>query len=174
MPVPSTNTSLDDIQTEFGGSNPISLSEYYSGGPLVPAGSPAPNGPIPSSGQISIGEFRGSTKISYITATGGTTSTASGFKYHKFTGPGTFTVSALGTPGQNHVDVLVVGGGGGGGGRGGNDGAGGGGAGGFRQIDTIPVTTTGYPVTIGSGAGSSSDRQKGQSGGSSAALGYTS
>ena len=125
MAVPSTNTSLNDIQTEFGGSNPISISEYYSGGPLVPAGSPAPNGPIPSSGQISIGEFRGSTKISYITATGGTTSTASGFKYHKFTGPGTFTVSALGTPGQNHVDVVVVGGGGGGGGRGGNDGAGG-------------------------------------------------
>ena len=30
MAVPSTNTSLSDIQTEFGGSNPIQLSEYYS------------------------------------------------------------------------------------------------------------------------------------------------
>ena len=49
MAVPSTNTSMDDIQDEFGGSNPISLSEYYSGGPLVPSGAPAPNGPIPSS-----------------------------------------------------------------------------------------------------------------------------
>ena len=65
MAVPSTNTSLDDIQTEFGGSNPISLSEYYSGGPLVPAGSPAPNGPIPSSGQISIGIQRINKNILY-------------------------------------------------------------------------------------------------------------
>ena len=59
MAVPSTNVGLSSIQTEFGGSPPISLSEYYSSGPLVPAGTPAPNGPIPSSGQISIGQFRG-------------------------------------------------------------------------------------------------------------------
>lgn len=40
--------SLGDIQTEFGGSNPISLSEYYD----VAAG-------IPASGAISIGDFYG-------------------------------------------------------------------------------------------------------------------
>jgi hypothetical protein len=58
MPVPSTNTKLSDIQTTFGGSNPIQISEYYAGGSFVPATAPAPNGPIPSSGQISIGQFR--------------------------------------------------------------------------------------------------------------------
>ena len=39
MAVPS-NPKLSDIQTEFGGSNPIELTEYYSGGPLVPATTP--------------------------------------------------------------------------------------------------------------------------------------
>lgn len=74
MPVPSTNTKFSDIQTEFGGSNPIQLSEYYSGGPLVPAGSPAPNGPIPSAGQISVGQFRASAKAleaDYLVISGG-------------------------------------------------------------------------------------------------------
>ena len=74
MAVPTTNTSLDDIQTEFGGSNPISLSEYYLGGPNVAPGSPAPNGPIPSSGQISIGQFRGASgvyDIDFVVVAGG-------------------------------------------------------------------------------------------------------
>ena len=47
MPVPSGTASLLDIQNEFGGSNPISLSEYYS------------VGPGPASGVISINTFRG-------------------------------------------------------------------------------------------------------------------
>src|SRR5210317_557329 len=96
MAVPSTNVGLSDIQTEFGGSNPISLSEYYSGGPLVPSGSPAPNGPIPSSGQIAIGQFRGALKAQNIVATGGTILTDGDYKIHVFTGPGTFTVNTAG------------------------------------------------------------------------------
>jgi len=40
--------SLNDIQTEFGGSNPIGIKEYYG---VAPG--------IPSSGQISIGDFYG-------------------------------------------------------------------------------------------------------------------
>src|SRR5210317_1237929 len=74
MAVPSTNVGLSDIQTEFGGSNPISLSEYYSGGANVPASTPAPNGPIPSSGQISIGQFRAAAAIvavDYMIVAGG-------------------------------------------------------------------------------------------------------
>jgi hypothetical protein len=74
MAVPSTNTKLTDIQTTFGGSNPIQVSEYYSGGSFVPASSPAPNGPIPSSGQISIGQFRGADKpvtVEYVITAGG-------------------------------------------------------------------------------------------------------
>lgn len=40
--------SLNDIQTEFGGSNPIGINEYYGVAPGIPA-----------SGQISIGDFYG-------------------------------------------------------------------------------------------------------------------
>ena len=32
MAVPTGTAKFSEIQTEFGGSNPISLSEYYSGG----------------------------------------------------------------------------------------------------------------------------------------------
>lgn len=60
MPLPSSGPlSLNDIQTEFGGSNPISLSEYYAGGGLVPAGTTGTNGAVPSSGTISISNFYG-------------------------------------------------------------------------------------------------------------------
>jgi hypothetical protein len=51
--------SLTDIQTEFGGSNPIGLNEYYAGGGLVPAGTSGTNGAVPSSGQIAISNFYG-------------------------------------------------------------------------------------------------------------------
>jgi hypothetical protein len=48
--------SLSDIQTEFGGTNPISMNEYYANGAFVPAGAVGhPSGVItsvPSSGAI--------------------------------------------------------------------------------------------------------------------------
>lgn len=50
--------SLDDIQTEFGGSNPISLSEYYG----------AASG-IPASGTISISDFYGAAAYIELTVT---------------------------------------------------------------------------------------------------------
>ena len=60
MPLPPSGPlSLTDIQTEFGGTNPIGLSEYYAGGGLVPPGATGTNGPVPSSGQISIFNFFG-------------------------------------------------------------------------------------------------------------------
>lgn len=46
--VPAGTASLANVQSEFGGSNPISLSEYYNSGVSVPA-----------SGQISINDLRG-------------------------------------------------------------------------------------------------------------------
>ena len=58
MPVPTGTASLLDIQNEFGGSNPISLSEYYG----------AADG-IPTSGAISINDFRGKSAISVFTHT---------------------------------------------------------------------------------------------------------
>jgi hypothetical protein len=46
--------SLSDIQSEFGGSNPISLSEYYG----------AASG-IPTSGAISLSNFYGASAVQY-------------------------------------------------------------------------------------------------------------
>jgi hypothetical protein len=62
MPVPTTNVTFSSLQTEFGGSNPINLSEYYLGGGLVRNNTTAPNGPISSSGLIRVGMFRGATQ----------------------------------------------------------------------------------------------------------------
>lgn len=66
MPLPSSGPlSLNDIQTEFGGTNPISLSEYYAGGANVPAGTTGTYGAVPSSGTISIQNFYGTSKVVY-------------------------------------------------------------------------------------------------------------
>ena len=98
----------------------------------------------------------------YITATGGTVTCCGDYKIHTFTGPGTFTVCSVGNPaGSDSVDYLVVAGGG----SGGTNHAGGGGGGGFREgynpgsytasplaTSALPVTATGYPITVGGGA----------------------
>jgi hypothetical protein len=106
----------------------------------------------------------------YVAATGGTITTCGDYKIHKFTGPGTFTVTNAGQPtGSTTVDYLVVAGGGGGGGGVPSDGGAGGGAGGFRLSNStsmpapltsplaspagIPVSVQGYPITVGGGGG---------------------
>ena len=62
MPLPASGPiSLNDIQTEFGGSNPISISEYYRGGGLVP--NVSQNNNIPTSGTISFNNFYGGTQV---------------------------------------------------------------------------------------------------------------
>ena len=53
-----TPIGLNQIQTEFGGNNPISLSEYYAGSGLVPAGTSG----ISSSGLINIAQFYGASQ----------------------------------------------------------------------------------------------------------------
>jgi len=103
----------------------------------------------------------------FIAATGGTVTTVcTNFKVHTFTGPGTFSVSAVGNAaGSNTVDYLVIAGGGGGG----SDQGGGGGAGGYRESPgtasgsysvsplgvspavALPVTAIGFPITVGGG-----------------------
>lgn len=63
MPLPSSGPlTLAQIQTEFGGTNPISLNEYYAGGAFVPAGTTGTHGAVPSSGTISIRNFYGTSK----------------------------------------------------------------------------------------------------------------
>ena len=51
--------SLNDIQGEFGGTNPIGMNEYYAGGGLVPAGTTGTFGAVPSSGALSVQNFYG-------------------------------------------------------------------------------------------------------------------
>ena len=104
----------------------------------------------------------------FVVATGGTIATTpcGNFKTHTFTSPGTFCVSSSGNcAGSNTIEYLVVAGGG----AGGPNRRGGGGAGGFRFAAptlaplsypakplagpaALPVTATGYPVTVGAGA----------------------
>ena len=66
MAMPSSGAiSFAQMQTEFGGSNPIGFNEYYAGGSHVPSGT----GSIPSSGTINLNTFYGtqSTPTSFST-----------------------------------------------------------------------------------------------------------
>jgi hypothetical protein len=125
-----------------------------------------------------------------ITATGGNSCGTDGdYKWHEFTSPGTFQITA-GTGVGLRVSAVVIGGGGGGGAS--NGGGGGGGAGGYRETKVtgdpytasplalsaacgIPVTVTSYPITIdgggaaapGSGGSPADSGQPGTSGGAS-------
>ena len=92
--------------------------------------------------------------VSYNVATGGTITTDGDFKVHKFTGPGTFEITELGSAGE--VDYMIVAGGGGAGYGGGSMA----GAGGYRasgygpsplQASSAPVAVTTYPIVIGAG-----------------------
>lgn len=78
MTLPTTGAlSINDIATEFGGSTPHSLSEYYAGGGLVPAGTTGTYGAVPSSGAITIQNFYGTSNYIAPTFTTGAEQTAS-------------------------------------------------------------------------------------------------
>jgi hypothetical protein len=83
--------------------------------------------------------------LSGISATGGTSTTSGAYRYHTFTGSGSFQVTNF--PAGSYVDVLVVAGGG----AGGNDLAGGGGAGGVIYRANWEIGTGSSTVTIGGG-----------------------
>jgi hypothetical protein len=112
--------------------------------------------------------------IPFVAATGGTITCSGDYKIHTFTGPGTFTVTAAGTPaGSTTVDYMVVAGAGGAGGGYNSPtarGAGAGGAGGWRAssgtasgtycagpapltspASALPVSVQGYPIAVGGG-----------------------
>lgn len=56
MALQSSGTiGLGNIQTVFGGTNPIAISEYYAGGSFVPSGTAG----IPTTGQIGLSNFYG-------------------------------------------------------------------------------------------------------------------
>ena len=76
---------LSEIQTEFGGSNPIQMSEYYRGGSYVPSGATD----VPASGQMLLSDFYGTENYAPISATGGSTATSGDYKIVTFTSSGT-------------------------------------------------------------------------------------
>ena len=92
----SGSLSLDNIQTEFGGSNPIDINEYYAGGSYVPAGCTGTNGAVPSSGTIAVSNFYGtSATLGYVedlfstylyTGNGGTQTIANGINLSTYGG----------------------------------------------------------------------------------------
>lgn len=64
MSLPSTGPiSFSQLQTEFGGSNPIGLSEYYRGGLYVTSN----NTSVPTSGKIDMSDFLGAQQAVSVT-----------------------------------------------------------------------------------------------------------
>lgn len=80
-----------------------------------------------------------------IVATGGTTFTSNGYKYHRFTGSDTFSVVSGVT--ANAFEALIVAGGG----AGGTDVGGGGGAGGVIFRGPYTISPGSYSVVVGAG-----------------------
>lgn len=88
--------SLDDIQTEFGGTNPISLNEYYA----AAAG-------IPASGAISLQDFYGAT-AAYTLVCGVSGGTTYGFSSNLSIGsisPTTYSGATISQVAQSEIPV---------------------------------------------------------------------
>lgn len=150
--------SFSQIQAEFGGSNPISLSEYYRGGanvandPFVYQGI---DSDIPASGAIRLGNFRGTTK---------------GNIYTNYFSSVWLTVPAN----VRRMQVWAVGGGGGGssGGTGGVAAGGGGGGGGYSFAQIAVTAGAAMLVTVGGGgAGGIGGYSRAGGGGGSSSFG---
>lgn len=62
--------SLSQVQAEFGGANPIGMSEYYAGGANVPSATSGVNGAVPASGTISMSKFYGTSDLAFSPAGG--------------------------------------------------------------------------------------------------------
>lgn len=144
---------LSNIQTEFGGTNPINLSEYYAGGAFVPAGTTGTNGAVPTSGYITVSKFYGTSKL------------VPGQQAYTTAGSFTFTVPA----GVTSISAVCVGGGGAGIIYAGSPrfiGTGGGG-GGLAYKNNISVTPgENLTITVGAG-GTPINANPSQAGGSS-------
>lgn len=170
MTTPTGAISLLDIQTEFGGANPISLNEYFRNASAYVSNNQAtgPNGAIGSdAGSINMNTFRGITKYS-----GGSI------------GFGTVGTTAWVVPGNIGIATYMrsIGGGGGGGGgssRAGRQSAqeyvGGGGGGGNATVyqSTIYGLTPGSTIyiVVGGGGGGGGGRDGTYSAGSNGGAG---
>lgn len=107
MTLPSSGAlSLNDIKGEFGGPTSPSLHDYYAGGAYVPSGTSGTNGPVPTSGQIDINVFHGTSAAENHTLTAGVTSDKL-FSYYGFqTGIiGAFSPGTSAKIGGNTVNI---------------------------------------------------------------------
>lgn len=91
MTTPTGTISMTDIQTEFGGANPIGLTEYYAGGLYVPAGLSG----VPASGTISMDNLRGKTKATPVVVDLSPTTTAEGGWFYVSFTPGALIYDPL-------------------------------------------------------------------------------
>ena len=78
--------SFSEIQSELGGSNPISLSEYYKNGSIINNDIHDPN-TIPNSGNpITVNDFYSCARRQFASWSGGNaTHTSGNFRTHVFT-----------------------------------------------------------------------------------------
>ena len=118
---------------------------------------------VNSNGDSTASSASNSVTPTQFSATGGTTVTSGGYKYHTFTSNGTFQI----TSGSKNIQMLVVAGGGSGGSQGSGSGAG---AGGLRS-QTISGTTGSYTVTVGAGGAAQSSPARGNNGNTSSVSG---
>lgn len=93
MALQSSGTiSLSQVQTEFGGANPIGMSEYYAGGVNVPGSTSGVNGAVPASGTISMSKFYGTSDVSF-NPSGGTSAGTAVFLYDSNSLSATVTIT---------------------------------------------------------------------------------
>ena len=106
LPVSPNPISLGQIQTEFGGSNPISISEYYNGGPYIThtVNALAPN--VPSSGPIKFSDFYGAGKLFDVTFS--MSRNANNPNYFSFSSALGTVIATLGFNGTGTITLKVV------------------------------------------------------------------
>lgn len=154
----SGTLSLGDIQTEFGGTPPTEMEEYYrgSGVPEAPE-----NQNVPTSGTISLSDYYGSSNITFqlslsFSTTEQTITTGTEDLQQLFSTSAAVTIPDY----VNKVSVALAGGGGGGVGAMGNSGGNaggalgsGGGGGGFAWQNDISVDplNSNYSISVGYG-----------------------
>lgn len=109
MALQSSGTiSLSQVQTEFGGSNPISLSEYLRGGSYVPNGPTANNNIPTTTSVVAMSNYYGATKALPVSQFGGSMDSfrfgaSSSSCQVTFQTDGSVTGSFSGTSGSNEA-----------------------------------------------------------------------
>jgi len=126
-----------------------------------------------SGATMSFSEWYGASSAAPISASGGTITTSGGYRYHKFTSNGTFSIaSAASGSFSNTITVFICGGGGGA-----SSYVGGGGGGARVRLLTFSASAGNKTVTVGSGGadafGAFPTGAQGSTGGTSSVTGLS-